>query len=461
MSAPNSADTGPRPGPSGPDSGHRTPSGTMGRLFDVWSGPRGRAIEVAPRTWQGTAGVVNTAVIETDDGLVMVDTGMRHDGPELLRLIRGVTDAPLHTVVYTHAHIDHAFGHGPLLEEAARRGDAPPRIVAHRAALDRFRRYIRTAEFNTTLNARPSGGPRTWWPRTDADVFWPDTVYDDALLLRVGGEEFHLRHTRAETDDATWVWAPGHGVVCVGDLWNGVCPNAGNPQKVQRYAEEWADAFDRIAALGADALIPGHSMPILGAGTIRERLADAAELLRHIVRHTLAGLDAGLRPDAILDTLRLPGHLTDRPYLRPLHDRPEFVAANVIRLYGGWWNGYAADLLPAPRERLAAVLADLAGGADVLADRARALRDGDPQLACHLAELAVLAAPDNPRAHETAADVFTRRFEDEPSFMGRGIYRSTADASRAALARLGATEDSPGSAGGDGTRDGAREGAER
>ncbi|MGW1996360.1 alkyl sulfatase dimerization domain-containing protein [Embleya sp. NPDC001921] len=422
-----------------PRGGHRTPTSTMGRLYDVWSEPKGRAIEVAPRTWQVTAGVVNSAVVETDAGLVVVDTGMRHDGPELLRLIRTVTDAPLHTVVYSHAHIDHAFGHGPLLAEAAEHGNPRPRVVAHRATLDRFRRYVRTAEFNTTLNARHSGGSRTWWPREDSDVIWPDTLYDDALTLRVGGEDLHLHHARGETDDATWVWIPGRRVVCVGDLWNGVCPNAGNPQKVQRYAEEWADAFDRIAALDADALIPGHSMPLLGADTIRERLGHAADLLRHIVGHTLAGLNAGLRPDAILDGLRIPEHLVRRPYLQPLHDRPEFIAANVVRQYGGWWNGYAADLLPAPREHIAAAIAELAGGADILAARARQLLDSDLQLACHLAELAVLAAPDNTGAHQAAADAFTARFTIEPSFMGRGIYRSAADASRRALGDLGAT----------------------
>jgi alkyl sulfatase BDS1-like metallo-beta-lactamase superfamily hydrolase len=428
---------------NGPTGAHRTPSGTMGRLFAVWSEPKGRAIEVAPRTWQVTAGVVNTAVMETAEGLVMVDTALRHDGPELLRLIRTVTDAPLHTIVYSHAHIDHAFGHGPLLAEAVRRGDPRPRIVAHRATLGRFRRYIRTAELNTALNARQSGGPRTWWPTADSDVVWPDTVYDDALTLQIGGEEFHLRHTRAETDDATWVWAPARKTVCVGDLWNGVCPNAGNPQKVQRYAEEWADAFDRIAALGADVLIPGHSMPITDAAAIRERLGSAAELLRHIVDHTIDGLNAGLRPDAILDTLRIPAHLAQLPYLQPFHDRPEFIAANVIRLHGGWWNGYAADLLPAPRARLAAELAELAGGAGTLADRARALLDDDLQLACHLAELAVLAAPDDPGAHRAAADAFTRRFEAEPSFMGRGIYRVAAETSRAALDTDGTTTEDP------------------
>ncbi|MFF7245726.1 alkyl sulfatase dimerization domain-containing protein [Embleya sp. NPDC008237] len=419
---------------------HRTPVSTMGQLFEVWSESKGRAIEVAPRTWQITAGVVNCAVIETDEGLVLVDTGMRHDGPELLRLIRTVTRAPLHTVVYTHAHIDHAFGHGPLLAEAARRGDPRPRIVAHRATMDRFRRYIRTAAFNTTLNARQSGGSRTWWPSQDSDVIWPDTLYDDALTLRIGGEELRLHHARAETDDATWVWMPGRRLVCVGDLWNGVCPNAGNPQKVQRYAEEWADAFEWIAALDAQVLIPGHSMPIVGAQVVRERLGHAAELLRHIVEHTLAGLNAGLRPDAILDTLRVPAHLEHLPYLRPLHDRPEFIAANVIRLYGGWWNGYAADLLPAPRERLAAALAELAGGADVLAERARAVLADDPQLACHLAELAALAEPGSRCAQQAAADAFGVRLDAEPSFMGRGIYRTAADAARVALAALDAAD---------------------
>ena len=45
--------------------------------------------------------------------------------------------------------------------------------------------------------------------------------------------------------------------------------------------------------------------------------------------------------------------LADRPYLQPLYDRPEFIVRNLLRLYGGWWNGNPAELLPAREDALA------------------------------------------------------------------------------------------------------------
>lgn len=112
---------------------------SMGSAFTAWTAPAGRAIPVAPRTWQVCAHVTNVGVVETDDGIVLIDCGLPKDGNELLALVRSVTSAPLHTVIYTHGHIDHAFGLGPFLDEA----DRPPRIVAHRNVSERFRRYSR------------------------------------------------------------------------------------------------------------------------------------------------------------------------------------------------------------------------------------------------------------------------------------------------------------------------------
>ena len=60
-------------------------------------------------------------------------------------------------------------------------------------------------------------------------------------------------HAKGETDDATWVWAADRSIVSGGDLLAGILPNCGNPQKVQRYPEEWADALEAIASVGRRA----------------------------------------------------------------------------------------------------------------------------------------------------------------------------------------------------------------
>ena len=57
-----------------------------------------------------------------------------------------------------------------------------------------------------------------------------------------------------------------------GDLFLWVAPNAGNPQKAQRYAAEWAAALRAMAAREAALLIPGHGPPIFGAERVRQAL---------------------------------------------------------------------------------------------------------------------------------------------------------------------------------------------
>ncbi|MFM8713118.1 MAG: alkyl sulfatase dimerization domain-containing protein [Actinomycetota bacterium] len=65
------------------------------------------------------------------------------------------------------------------------------------------------------------------------------------------------------------------------------------------------------------------------------------------------------------------------------------MVRNIWRLYGGWWDGAASRLKPAPDSVLGAEIASLAGGADVLIARAKGLaEDGDIRLACHLADFA-------------------------------------------------------------------------
>jgi glyoxylase-like metal-dependent hydrolase (beta-lactamase superfamily II) len=46
----------------------------------------------------------------------------------------------VHTVIYTHGHVDHVMGALALDASAAARGEAPPVVVAHAAVAARFDR---------------------------------------------------------------------------------------------------------------------------------------------------------------------------------------------------------------------------------------------------------------------------------------------------------------------------------
>ena len=237
--------------------------------------------------------------------------------------------------------------------------------------------------------------PNLRWPTT---YRYPDETYRDVLTLDVGGTTFELHHCRGETDDHTWTWVPERKVLCCGDMFIWASPNAGNPQKVQRYPKDWANGLRQMVALGAEVLLPGHGLPIVGADRIRQALTDAADLLDHLHDETVRMMNEGARLDDIVHTVKAPAGLLEKPYLKPIYDEPEFVVRNVWRLYGGWYDGNPAHLKPAPDAQLAHELAALAGGAQRLADRAVEVADaGDLRLAGHLAELAAAGRPRRPR----------------------------------------------------------------
>lgn len=394
-----------------------------------WSSRSMEAQELAPRTYFISLFSGVTA-FETDEGLVLVDTGLQHLAGFIHSAIRAKTQAPLHTVIFTHGHVDHAFGLGPWLEEAP---SNKPRIVAHRAVRERFARYERMRGLNEHVNRLQFNVDNLEWPRPLAE---PDVVYDDHLELVVGGEPFVLRHGRGETDDATWVLAPRRKTICAGDFWIGCAPNCGNPQKVQRYAEEWRDVLLAMAELRPELVLPGHGPALVGEGPIQEMLLDTAQYLKVIVDQTLEGLNAGKRHDEIVAAVVVPEELAAKPYLQPQYDRPEFIARNVIRLHGGWWDGFAASLLPAPASARAREIAALAGGVDAVVARARALANTDLALACHLAEWAQLAAPADRGANEAVRDLFSARAQAEPSLMARAIFERAATAAETVLRGL-------------------------
>jgi alkyl sulfatase BDS1-like metallo-beta-lactamase superfamily hydrolase len=258
------------------------------------------------------------------------------------------------------------------------------------------------------------------WP---IDYRMPDETYRDTMRISVGGEQFELFHDRGETDDATWVWSASRKALFAGDMFIWASPNCGNPQKVQRYARDWAMAFRKMIVLNPDVLLPGHGLPIVGADRVRQALTEGAELLESLVEQTLTMMNEGARLDDILHTVEAPAHLLERPYLHAIYDEPEFVVRNIWRLYGGWYDGNPAHLKPASDAALARELADLVGGASRLAERARELAaTGDMRLAGHLAELAVQAAPDDKGVHAARAEVFGARAKEEASTMSKGIF---------------------------------------
>ncbi len=381
----------------------------------------------------------NVVVIDGGAGLVLFDASLQPLGNAVVSGIRGWSHLPVHTLVYTHGHVDHVGGAHSIVADAAERGDRPPDIVAHEAVPARFRRYDLTNGYNAVINHRqfarsglvqgadvdrPPMFPRNW--------VQPTMTYADRLQVKVGDLDIELRHGLGETDDHTWAWIPEHEAVCVGDFVIWAFPNAGNPQKVQRYPLEWAQCLREMQALEPELLLPAHGLPVGGKERVHRLLDDCATALESLVRQTLSLMNEGATLDTIVHTVKVPEGLLDRPYLRPTYDDPEFVVRNIWRRYGGWYDGNPANLKPAPSAAVAVEVAKLAGGAEVLAAHALEMATAavpDLRVAAHLVEMAHDAAPESAEVNEARAEIYRRRRDAETSLMAKAIFGAAADES--------------------------------
>jgi glyoxylase-like metal-dependent hydrolase (beta-lactamase superfamily II) len=356
-------------------------------------------VEVTDRTWLVRLPIVNAVVFETDEGIVLVDTGMGPAGPAILQAIRTVSDAPIHTIIYTHAHCDHSFGTWALLEDA-------PEIIAHADAVQRFDRYVRLRGSVSRYMSQPLGS----FPAGDDDWVPPTRTFRDELSITVGGERFDLVHRKGETDDQLYVSVPGRRAVASADYYQGFLPNAGNGKRVQRYVEEWAVALREMVALEPRHLLPAHGDPISDdPATIAEVLTVLAEALEHIVAHTLGGLNARQRQDEVADSVALPDQLAGHPTLNEQYVSPADISRMVMKQYCGWWDDIPSHWAPARFDQQAAMVCEMAGGIAAVLARARELAGSDPGMSCHLADWAWYADPTNADTGRAVIELYTSR----------------------------------------------------
>jgi len=392
----------------------------------------------------------HSVVLDTGDGMVAFDTSAGNTGREVVEQISHWRSQPVTHLMYTHGHVDHVGGS----REFAARWNSPV-VVGHTNVAHRFDRYEQTNDWNRDINLRQFGGiradlnlglitndgtagdlapaasERPWKSFLPQGTLRPTLEVENHHSLKVGDAVIEAHHARGETDDHLWFWLPDTRTIMAGDflIWN--FPNAGNPQKVQRYPGEWAAALRAMGAMQPDLIVPAHGLPITGTERIQRVLNDIASALEYLVSTVVDLMNGGATLDEIIHSVSLPSDTLALPYLRPLYDEPEFVVRNIWRMYGGWWDKAPSRLKPAPDAQLAEVISRMAGGPEALLEEAeRAAVANDLRIACHLADIAGWAAPDNPDIHARRAAVYLQRRKSEPSLMAKGIFAAAAKESQ-------------------------------
>ena len=87
--------------------------------------------------------------IRTDDGLVTFDSSGEQSGGAVVESLRKWSVDPIHSLVYTHGHLDHVGGSGAIIADAEKRNYRHPTVFGHENIPHRFTRYQRTNDWNT------------------------------------------------------------------------------------------------------------------------------------------------------------------------------------------------------------------------------------------------------------------------------------------------------------------------
>jgi glyoxylase-like metal-dependent hydrolase (beta-lactamase superfamily II) len=244
----------------------------------------------------------NTAIIESDDGVVIVDT---HSKPSAARVIverlREVTTKPVRYVVNTHFHWDH--WHGNEIYPAAYPGaeiasNQLTREAMVRKGLKRIQDHVRQmpteiARVRAALAAATGAEQRAALQAElrlaeayQAEVAGlrpalPTIAFERTMKLYRRDREIHLLYLgRAHTEGDIFVYLPKEKVVITGDAVIGWTPFMGDG-----YPEDWVATVDRLAELDWTQMIMGHGEP---AGrdwlrTFRGYVHDVVEAVREEV----------------------------------------------------------------------------------------------------------------------------------------------------------------------------------
>lgn len=362
--------------------------------------------QVSSNVWFIRMPIVNCTVIETDEGLVIIDTGMKPSGPAVLKAIRSISKKPIHTIIYTHGHVDHCYGTWALIEA----GESP-QIIAQSNIKARFDRYIKLRG----SIAKYMSQPLNQLLNELADMVMPTRYFDDELILEIGNEKIELKHFRVETDDQLFVWLPDQKILLAADYYQGFLPNAGNGKRVQRYVEDWIKALKAMTELEPEIMLPSHGEMINGSEKVQESLWVLTEALEYIFNNTIKGLNAGLRKDQIFQSIELPEHLKNHPSLKEQYVTAKDISKMIIKQYTGWWDDIPSHWTPATIEAQANQIVALGGGIDKLIKHTRELANSDLALAAHFTDWAYFAEPNNPEVQQLVLDIYKRRIMSEES----------------------------------------------
>ena len=355
--------------------------------------------------------LANAILVEGENSNIIIDTtGTVETAREVKALFDAINSNPIEAIIYTHNHGDHTYGATVFAE------DSNPDIYAHDSTEEYLSRVI--GIIRPIISARSNRMFGNSLPRSEVEnngigpfleigrdgrqpgLLYPTKTFSDKIKFEISGVKVELFHAPGETNDQLFVWLPEKKALFPGDNFYKTFPNLytirGTPY---RDLAGWVNSIDMMRYLQPEFLIPSHTRPLVGQDNINKILTTYRDGIQFVHDQTVRLMNLGLGPNDIAETLVLPKHLGDSPYLKEFYGSPEWSAKNVFTGYLGWFNGNPSSLKPLPQIVEAENFIKLAGDWDSLfATAETAYSNGEFQWSLQLTDYLLKSKSDDTQA---------------------------------------------------------------
>ena len=361
-------------------------------FFAVGPASSPEAIDVGHGIWC-SPGMSSSYLITTDDGRVVVNTGMWFEARTHKRNYDAVTTAPTSYIVLTQSHTDHIGGVDRFREDGTAL-IAQANIAICQADDVRIHglRIRRSLPFFADVMGQPgfARGDEVDLPPL-AKAAEPDITFGDTYTFECGGRRFEcISVPGGETIDSLVVWMADDGVALVGNMFSALFGHFPNLVTMRgdrmRSALAFVDSVQTVIDLEPELLLLGHHGPVRGRATVRSECERIRDATMYVHDATVAAMNDGKDVWTAMREISLPEDLA----VGQAYGRVDWSARAIWESYAGWFHQDSTlELYGTGPEHGAAQLVELAGGVDAVAERAASLSKREPLAAIRLCEIAL------------------------------------------------------------------------
>ncbi len=380
-----------------------------------------------------SGGTTASYLILTDNGRVIVNTGMGFEAPHHKRLFDAIRPGPTHHIITTQAHVDHVGG-VDLFKEPGTTYVAQ----ANNPACQRDDKRIQGLRMRTAgiwFDMLGTDAKRIYAENPGVSMAQseptPDVLFEDRLVLNVDGLRIELYAAVGETVDCCIVWLPEHEIALVSNLFGPLFPHFPNVNTIRgdryRFVEPQSATNKLVRELRPKMLVTGRHDPIVGADLIEASLERLDDAVAYVHQTALDGFNNGVDVDTLMREITLPPELR----VGEGYGKVSWAVRTFWEEYVGWFRLQSTtELYPDTTAAALAALLDAAGTDAGLQRAEAALAAGDAVLAIKLGEaLAAAGLEDDPRLRSLMAGAHAHLYDNggEVSFWEEGWLRTERD----------------------------------